>query len=47
MRWVPLAITVLMVLASGEAFYRHDWRFGMFWLLDAAITGWSSYALRL
>lgn len=46
MRWVPLAITVLMVLASGEAFWRQDWRFGTFWLLDAAITGWSSYMLR-
>lgn len=46
MRWFPAAITVLMVFASGEAFWRGDWRFGMFWLFDALITGWSSYALR-
>jgi hypothetical protein len=46
MRWFPMAICILMLCASGEAFYRRDWRFGMFWLLDAAITGWSSYMLR-
>lgn len=46
MRYVPLVITGLMVLASGEAFWRHDWRFGCFWLFDALITGWSSYMLR-
>lgn len=46
MRWVPLAITILMVIASAEAFWRRDWRFGVFWLLDAGITGWSSYMLR-
>lgn len=46
MRYVPLLITLLMVFASAEAFYRKDWRFGVFWLLDAGITGWSSYMLR-
>ncbi len=46
MRWVPLAITGLMVFASGEGFLRGDWRFGCFWMFDALITGWSSYMLR-
>jgi len=46
MTWFPLTIGVLMVCAAGEAFMKGDWRYGVFWLLDAAITGWSSYMLR-
>lgn len=43
--WVPLAIVALMAGAAVEALIHHNCRFGVFWLLDAAITGWSSYML--
>lgn len=43
--WVPLAILILMVGASAEAYLHGNWRYGTFWLMDAAITGWSAYML--
>jgi hypothetical protein len=42
----PLAILILMVGGSIEAFSRGDWRYGVFWMSDAIITGWSSFMLR-
>ena len=42
----PLFCVFMMLGGSGEAFFRGDWRYGVFWLSDALITGWSSFMLR-
>jgi len=44
--WVPIAIVVLMAGASVEAFVRGNWRYGIFWLLDSALTGVSAFLLK-
>lgn len=43
--WIPIAIVALMAGASLEAYLHGNWRYGTFWLMDAALTGWSSYML--
>jgi hypothetical protein len=43
--WFPMICVLTMAAAGLVCFYLGMHRKGVFWMLDAAITAWSAFAL--
>lgn len=44
--WIPPTFVLLMAAAAVEAFVRKDYMKGIYWALDAALTGVAAFGLK-